>query len=92
MEQAGSIEEAGKATVALLPLFPIMIAVTLLIIILQVRSMSARVMVFLTAPRRGRAYLAPVQPAVRHQCAGRADRPVRYLDAHHLDPDRTNPP
>lgn len=50
VEQAGSIEESGKATVALLPLFPIMIAVTLLIIILQVRSMSAMVMVFLTAP------------------------------------------
>jgi multidrug efflux pump subunit AcrB len=32
------------------PLFPIMIALTLLIIIVQVRSMSAMVMVFLTAP------------------------------------------
>ncbi|WP_282371736.1 efflux RND transporter permease subunit [Pseudomonas sp. PS02290] len=50
IEQAGSIEESAKATVALLPLFPIMIAVTLLIIIIQVRSMSAMVMVFLTAP------------------------------------------
>ncbi|HDL7808489.1 TPA: efflux RND transporter permease subunit [Yersinia enterocolitica] len=50
IEQAGSIEESGKATEAMLPLFPIMIAMTLLIIILQVRSMSAMVMVFLTAP------------------------------------------
>ncbi|WP_249582352.1 efflux RND transporter permease subunit [Pseudomonas viridiflava] len=50
IDQAGSIEESAKATVALLPLFPIMIAVTLLIIILQVRSMSAMVMVFMTAP------------------------------------------
>ena len=50
IEQAGSIEESGKATQAMLPLFPIMIAMTLLIIILQVRSMSAMVMVFLTAP------------------------------------------
>lgn len=50
IEQAGSIEESAKATVALLPLFPIMIAITLLIIIIQVRSMSAMVMVFLTAP------------------------------------------
>ncbi|WNK68937.1 efflux RND transporter permease subunit (plasmid) [Pantoea agglomerans] len=50
IEQAGSIEESGKATKAMAPLFPIMIAVTLLIIILQVRSMSAMVMVFLTAP------------------------------------------
>ena len=47
---AGSIEESGKATQAMAPLFPIMIALTLLIIILQVRSMSAMVMVFLTAP------------------------------------------
>ncbi|MDR4898883.1 efflux RND transporter permease subunit [Yersinia kristensenii] len=50
IEQAGPIEESGKATKAMAPLFPIMIAMTLLIIILQVRSMSAMVMVFLTAP------------------------------------------
>lgn len=48
--EAGSIEESGKATVAMLPLFPIMLAITLLIIILQVRSMSEMVMVFLTSP------------------------------------------
>ncbi|MEQ9875925.1 efflux RND transporter permease subunit [Pectobacterium brasiliense] len=50
IEQAGPIEESGKATQAMAPLFPIMIAITLLIIILQVRSMSAMVMVFLTSP------------------------------------------
>ncbi|AYC18544.1 Nickel and cobalt resistance protein CnrA [Dickeya dianthicola] len=50
IEQAGSIEESAKATEAMLPLFPIMIALTLLIIILQVRSMAAMVMVFLTSP------------------------------------------
>ena len=50
VEQAGSIEESGKATVAMLPIFPIMLAATLLIIILQVRSISAMVMVFLTSP------------------------------------------
>ncbi|MFQ6308814.1 efflux RND transporter permease subunit [Lysobacter capsici] len=50
IEQAGSIEESGKATKAMLPLFPIMLAITLLIIILQVRSISAMVMVFLTSP------------------------------------------
>lgn len=50
IEQGGAIEESGKATKAMAPLFPIMIAMTLLIIILQVRSMSAMVMVFLTAP------------------------------------------
>lgn len=50
IDEAGSIEESGKATKAMAPLFPIMIAMTLLIIILQVRSMSAMVMVFMTAP------------------------------------------
>jgi multidrug efflux pump subunit AcrB len=50
IDQAGSIEESGKATVAMLPIFPIMLAFTLLIIILQVRSISAMVMVFLTSP------------------------------------------
>lgn len=50
IDMAGSIEESGKATQAMLPLFPIMIALTLLIIILQVHSLSAMVMVFLTAP------------------------------------------
>jgi len=48
--QAGSIEESGKAMSAMLPLFPIMLAVTLLIIILQVRSISAMIMVFMTSP------------------------------------------
>lgn len=50
IKEAGSIEESGKATTAMLPLFPIMLAATLLIIILQVRSISAMVMVFLTSP------------------------------------------
>ncbi|MHC9085558.1 efflux RND transporter permease subunit [Luteimonas sp. RIT-PG2_3] len=48
--QAGSIEESAKAMAAMLPLFPIMLAITLLIIILQVRSISAMVMVFMTSP------------------------------------------
>jgi len=48
--EAGSIEESGKATQAMLPLFPIMLAITLLIIIFQVRSIAAMVMVFLTSP------------------------------------------
>ncbi|MCR8931050.1 MULTISPECIES: efflux RND transporter permease subunit [unclassified Pseudomonas] len=50
IEQAGAIEESGKAGKAILPLLPIMIAVTLLIIIVQVRSISAMIMVFLTSP------------------------------------------
>ena len=50
IEQAGSIEESGRAMVAMLPLFPIMLAITLIILILQVRSISAMVMVFLTSP------------------------------------------
>ncbi|PAU51910.1 efflux RND transporter permease subunit [Pseudomonas indica] len=50
IEEAGSIEESGKASKAMLPLFPIMLAATLIIIIVQVRSISAMVMVFLTSP------------------------------------------
>lgn len=48
--QAGAIEESGKAMEAMLPIFPLMIALTLLIIILQVRSMAAMIMVFMTSP------------------------------------------
>lgn len=50
IDEAGSIEESGKAMVAMLPLFPIMVAVTLLILVLQTGSNSAMAMVFLTAP------------------------------------------
>ncbi|SDF53111.1 efflux RND transporter permease subunit [Sporomusa acidovorans] len=50
IEQAGSIEESDKATKAMFPLFPIMIMLTLLTIILQVRSISAMIMVFATSP------------------------------------------
>jgi multidrug efflux pump subunit AcrB len=50
IEKGGSIEESGKANRALAPLFPIMIALTLITIIFQVRSISAMVMVFATAP------------------------------------------
>jgi multidrug efflux pump subunit AcrB len=50
IDTAGSIEEAGKANAALVPLFPIMLALTLLIIIFQVRSIAAMVMVFATSP------------------------------------------
>ncbi|MFC4524293.1 efflux RND transporter permease subunit [Cupriavidus pinatubonensis] len=50
IEQAGAIEESAKATKALLPLFPIMLALTLVIIILQVRSISAMIMVLATSP------------------------------------------
>jgi multidrug efflux pump subunit AcrB len=50
IEQGGSIEESGKANRALAPLFPIMIALTLITIIFQVRSISMMMMVFATAP------------------------------------------
>jgi multidrug efflux pump subunit AcrB len=50
IEQAGAIEESGKAGQAIVPLVPIMVALTLLIIIVQVRSISAMIMVFFTAP------------------------------------------
>jgi multidrug efflux pump subunit AcrB len=50
IEEGGSIEESGKANRAMAPLFPIMIALTLITIILQVRSISAMAMVVATAP------------------------------------------
>lgn len=50
LEQAGSIEESAKANQAMAPFFPLMMALTLIIIIFQVRSISAMVMVFATAP------------------------------------------
>ncbi len=50
IDMAGSIEEAGKANAALVPIFPIMIALMMVVIIFQVRSLSAMAMVLLTAP------------------------------------------
>jgi multidrug efflux pump subunit AcrB len=50
IEEAGIIAESTKANKALLPIFPLMILLTLLVIILQVRSFSAMTMVYLTAP------------------------------------------
>src|SRR5207247_3411458 len=45
-----SRRRAGKANAAIAPLFPIMIALMLITIIFQVRSISAMAMVFATAP------------------------------------------
>jgi multidrug efflux pump subunit AcrB len=50
IEEGGAIEQSRKATAAIVPLLPIMIAATLLIIILQVRSMATMIMVFATSP------------------------------------------
>jgi multidrug efflux pump subunit AcrB len=50
IEMGGSIEEAAKANDALGKIFPAMIAATLIIIMLQVRSFSTMAMVILTAP------------------------------------------
>jgi multidrug efflux pump subunit AcrB len=50
IEMGGSIEEATKANDALAKIFPVMIAATLIIIMLQVRSFSTMTMVLLTAP------------------------------------------
>jgi multidrug efflux pump subunit AcrB len=50
IEMGGSIEEATKANAALVKIFPVMIAATLIIIMLQVRSFSMMAMVLLTAP------------------------------------------
>jgi multidrug efflux pump subunit AcrB len=50
IEMGGSIEEAAKANAALGKIFPAMIAITLIVIMLQVRSFSTMAMVLLTAP------------------------------------------
>ncbi|POR52589.1 efflux RND transporter permease subunit [Bosea psychrotolerans] len=50
IEMGGSIEEAAKANIALAKVFPVMIAVTLIVIMFQVRSFSMMAMVLLTAP------------------------------------------
>ncbi|NWA24946.1 efflux RND transporter permease subunit [Pseudomonas gingeri] len=50
IEMAGAIEEAGKANEALAPLFPIMLLLTMIVIIFQVRSLAAMAMVLATAP------------------------------------------
>jgi multidrug efflux pump subunit AcrB len=47
---AGSIEEAGKANAALLPVFPIMFLLMMIVIMLQVRSFKDMTIVLLTAP------------------------------------------
>ncbi|WP_299490098.1 efflux RND transporter permease subunit [uncultured Shewanella sp.] len=50
IEEGGIVEESNMANNALLPIFPIMIGLTLFIIMLQVRSFAAMFMVYLTAP------------------------------------------
>jgi multidrug efflux pump subunit AcrB len=50
IEMGGNIENSAKANAALVPIFPIMILLTLLVIVVQVRSIAAMIMVFLTAP------------------------------------------
>ncbi|MDG3444219.1 efflux RND transporter permease subunit [Nitrospirillum amazonense] len=50
IDMGGNVEEAGKANAALAPMFPIMAALILLVLVLQTRSLSAMAMVFLTGP------------------------------------------
>lgn len=50
IEVGADVEESNKANVALVKIFPIMILLTMLVIMIQVRSFSGMVMVLLTAP------------------------------------------
>ncbi|MEJ5020873.1 efflux RND transporter permease subunit [Ochrobactrum vermis] len=59
IEMGGNIEESLKANGALVKIFPAMIAAMLIVIILQVRSLSTMTMVMLTAPL-GLAGVVPV--------------------------------
>jgi len=47
---AGSVEESGKANVALAPLFPLMIVLMLTVIMIQTRSFKMTGLVFATGP------------------------------------------
>lgn len=50
IEMGGNIEEATKANNALLPVFPVMFILTMIVIIFQVRSFAAMWLVLATAP------------------------------------------
>ncbi|GAB3093621.1 efflux RND transporter permease subunit [Bordetella muralis] len=50
IETGAALEEAGKANTALAAVFPAMLALMMIVIIFQVRSISAMLMVLLTAP------------------------------------------
>jgi len=50
IETGSNAEESVKANAALAPVFPIMLALIMLVLIFQVRSLSAMFMVLLTAP------------------------------------------
>jgi len=50
IETGGNIEDSTKANSALLPIFPVMLLLTLLVLVVQTRSLSAMTMVFLTSP------------------------------------------
>ncbi|WAP68942.1 efflux RND transporter permease subunit [Jiella pelagia] len=50
IEMGGNIDESAKANAALAEVFPLMIVLTLIVIMFQVRSFSATAMVVLTAP------------------------------------------
>ena len=60
IEMGGNIEESLKANVALVKIFPVMIAAMLIVIIIQVRNLATMTMVMLTAPLG----LAGVVPAL----------------------------
>ncbi len=50
IDTAGSVEESGKANGALVAVFPVMLLLMLFVLMVQVRSFSMMIMVFLTAP------------------------------------------
>ena len=50
IDTGASLEEAGKANVALAAIFPVMLVLMMIVIIFQVRSLAAMAMVLLTAP------------------------------------------
>lgn len=88
----GNIEESLKANVALVKVFPLMIAAMLIVINTKVRSLSTMTMAMLSAPL-GLSGVGPTlflfnQPFGLN--AIRVDRTGRYFDAQHPDPNRAD--
>ena len=50
IQMGGNIEDSAKANSALAPVFPVMMLLTLLVLVLQTRSLAASTIVFMTAP------------------------------------------
>jgi multidrug efflux pump len=95
IEVGGDKEESAKSQGSIFKMMPVMAFLTLLFLMLQLRSFSKLALVLLTRPlghdRRG-AVPAAVQPAVRLRVAARHHRAGRHDHAQLGDPGRPDRP